>query len=250
MRITMLGTGTSFPDPERVQSGILVETEQTAVLLDAGSGTLHRLTQVGLDFGKLDAVILTHFHVDHCSDLPTLCQTLWLEGFDKALNVYGPPSIRQWAEGLFTDAYPYLHDKIDIRFNELESRRIVLGNLQLENTPTCHGTMETRALRLEDGSISLVYSSDTSPCDGVIRLAEDVDLLIHECNWLDGEHPKDVHSSPSEVAEVVEAASPFKTLLTHVSPEVVAKEKQVVGIVARNVGTSVEMARDLMTLDL
>ena len=250
MKITMLGTGTSFPDPDRVQSGILVETEETTVLLDVGSGTLHRLTQVGLDFRRLDAVVLTHFHVDHCSDFPTLCQTLWLEGFQKPLSVYGPPPIFLWAGGLLTDSYPYLQDKVDIRFNELESRRVVLGDLRIENTPTCHGTMETRALRLDDGSASLVYSSDTSPCEGVIRLAQDVDLLIHECNWLDGEHPKNVHSSPSEVARIVKAASPTRALLTHVSPEVVAKEKEVVETVARSVGTSVEMGRDLLTLDL
>jgi ribonuclease BN (tRNA processing enzyme) len=250
MKITMLGTGTSFPDPDRVQSGILVETEETTVLLDVGSGTLHRLTQVGLDFRKLDAVVLTHFHVDHCSDFPTLCQTLWLEGFEKSLSVHGPPPIFQWARGLLTDSYPYLQDKVDIRFNELESRGIVLGDLRIENTPTCHGTMETRALRLDDGGASLVYSSDTSPCEGVVRLAQNVNLLIHECNWLDGEHPKNVHSSPSEVARIVKAASPTRALLTHVSPEVVAKENEVVEIVAESAGTSVEMARDLLTLDL
>jgi ribonuclease BN (tRNA processing enzyme) len=97
---------------------------------------------------------------------------------------------------------------------------------------------------------SIVYSSDTAPCREVIELATGADVLIHECNWLDGDHPKGVHTSPSELAEIVERAEPGKVVITHISPEVVAKEKQVKATIGRRTKAEVILAQDLMTLSL
>ena len=81
-------------------------------------------------------------------------------------------------------------------------------------------------------------------------LATGADVLIHECNWLDGDHPGGVHTSPSELAEIVELAEPRKVVITHVSPEVVAKEEEVLATVGRRTNAEVMLARDLMTIAL
>ncbi|MFX1331535.1 MAG: MBL fold metallo-hydrolase [Promethearchaeota archaeon] len=249
MKVRLLGTGTSLPDPNRVQSGVLIEADETALLLDIGSGVLQRLTQTDLDLTSISHVFISHFHIDHCSDFLPLCQTLWLLGYDKTLELYAPPRMREWSRGVYDIAFPYLREKILVEKRLLWDNDVVhLGPVVVSMSPTTHGTIESRAFRVEHNGKSVVYSSDTAPCPEVVDLATGVDVLIHECNWLDGDHPNGVHTSPSELAEIVEFTEPRKVVITHVSPEVVAKEKQVLATVGRSTNAEVMLARDLMTI--
>jgi len=251
MKITMLGTGTSYPDPDRVQSGILIEIEDESILFDIGPGVFHRLTQLGVDLSSISSIFLSHFHIDHCSDFLMLCQNLWLSGHDKPLNIYGPPSIRQWFRGIFDIAFPYARDRLIINVAVLKEHEAVqVGEATISNAPTVHGTMETRALKIEWRDRSFVYSSDTAPCRDVIDLAKGADVLVHECNWLDGPNPEGVHTTPSELAQIVEEASPKKLVLTHVSPEVVDKKDKVLEIISRRTNAEVVMGEDLMSFEI
>jgi ribonuclease BN (tRNA processing enzyme) len=251
MKVRLLGTGTSLPDPKRVQSGVLVEADGTALLLDIGSGVLQRLTQTSVDLTSINHVFISHFHIDHCSDFLSFCQTLWLLGYDKTLELYAPPRMRDWSRGMYDIAFPYLREKLLVEKRVLQENEVVhLGPVVVSTSPTTHSTLESRAFRVEHQGKSVVYSSDTAPCPEVVELAAGADVLIHECNWLDGDHPKGVHTSPSELAEIVELTEPRKVVITHVSPEVVAKEKQVLATVGRRTNAKVILARDLMTIAL
>ncbi len=251
MKVTMLGTGTSYPDPDRVQSGILIEIDGESILFDIGPGVFHRLTQLNVDLSSISSIFLSHFHVDHCSDFLMLCQNLWLSGHDKPLNIYGPPSIRQWIRGIFDIAFPYARDRLIINVAVLKEHEAVqVGEATISNVPTVHGNMETRALKIEWRNRSFVYSSDTAPCRDVIDLAKGVDVLVHECNWLDGPNPEGVHTTPSELARIVEEASPKKLVLTHVSPEVVDKKDKVLEIISRRTNAEVIMGEDLMSFEI
>ena len=65
MKITLLGTGVGIPQRERVQSGVLVDTEGSLVLFDCGCGVLGRIYESGHDHKGIDAIVLTHLHLDH-----------------------------------------------------------------------------------------------------------------------------------------------------------------------------------------
>ena len=67
---------------------------------------------------------------------------------------------------------------------------------------------------------------------------------------LDGAHPEGVHTSPSELAQIVEEINPSKIVLTHVSPEVVAIKDKVIEIVSRRTNAEVVLGEDLMEIDL
>ncbi len=251
MKITLLGTGTSFPDPSRVQSGMLIEVEKTKLLLDIGSGVLHRLTQTNVSFKDLAAVFISHFHIDHCSDFHTLVQSLWLSGYAETLNVFAPPSFREWARGTTEIAFPYLLSKLAIKYTELpENAAMQQGPITISFCPTLHSTMDVRAFRVESNGKSVVFSSDTAPCPEILQLAKKCDVLIHECNWLDGAHPEGVHTSPSELTEIVENVEPTKVILNHVSPDVVQQKEKVISIVGRRTNAEVIMGEDLMSFEL
>jgi len=248
MKVTLLGTGTSYPDPERVQSGILIEIDGENILFDIGAGVYNRLVQAGKDLKSISTVFLTHFHIDHCSDFLMLCQNLWLTGHDEPLNIYGPPMIKQWYRGLFDIAYTYARDRLIINVGVLKEKEAVqVGEATISNVPTIHGNMETRALRLEWRGNAITYSSDTAPCREVIDLAKGTDVLIHECNWLDGPNPEGVHTTPSQLSEIVEEIAPKKVILTHVSPEVVNDSTKVIEIVGRRTDAEILLGKDLMS---
>ena len=110
--------------------------------------------------------------------------------------------------------------------------------------------MDTRALKLEMDDKRFVYSSDTAPCKDVINLAKGADVLIHECNWLDGQHPEGVHTTPSQLTEILEESQPHKVILTHVSPEVVQSADKVLDIVRRRTDAEVFLGKDLMSFTI
>ncbi|MGY5873847.1 MAG: MBL fold metallo-hydrolase [Candidatus Thorarchaeota archaeon] len=251
MKVTMLGTGTTYPDPDRVQSGILIELDEESILFDIGAGVYHRLTQAGVDLESISTIFISHFHIDHCSDFLMLCQNLWLSGREKPLSIYGPPAIKSWYRGLFEIAFPYARDRLMINVGVLkEDEAVQVGAATISNVPTVHGTMETRALKIEWRGKLLVYSSDTAPCRDVIDLAKDADVLIHECNWLDGPNPEGVHTTPSQLAQIVEEAEPKKAILTHVSPDVASNRDKVIQIISRRTSAEVMMGEDLMSFKI
>ena len=247
MKVTLLGTGTSTPDPKRVQAGILIELQHNRILFDIGPGTYYRMNQLGFDLGTISSIFITHFHVDHCSDFVMLCQSLWLRGHDKQLNVYGPPFIETWWRGIFETSYPYANNRFPLKSNVLhENKAVDIQEGTVINVPTRHSTIDTRALRIEAEGKSIVYSADTAPCSEIINLARGADLLIHECNWLDGTHPEGIHTSPSQLAEIVEEAQPKTVVLTHVTPEIVENKNKVIEIVKGNSKATVILGEDLM----
>ncbi len=251
MKITLLGTGTSLPDTKRVQSGILIEQGDKSFLFDIGSGVLHRFVETGTDVKSLDSVFISHFHIDHSSDFMTLYQTLWLSAYDKTLHLYAPPPAREWFRTLNEVVFPYLRGKVNVEVTELRERDTVkTGLFTVLCRKTLHGTVDSRAFRVEQGGRSLVISGDTAPCKEVIELATGADVLIHECNWLDGRHTEGVHTSPSQLADVVKKAQPKKLILVHVFPEVVFNIDKVIATVSAGQGTEVVLGEDMMTFNL
>ncbi len=107
--LTVLGCDGSWPGPGGAGSGYLVRADHTSVLLDAGPGTFANLCRWG-DPALVAAVVLTHEHPDHWTDLESYAT--WAgygpgrERFRDAggggLTVYAPPGLRRWSH--FADA--------------------------------------------------------------------------------------------------------------------------------------------------
>ncbi|MHA2190965.1 MAG: MBL fold metallo-hydrolase [Candidatus Thorarchaeota archaeon] len=251
MRVTLLGTGSSEAGAERVQSGVMVEAEGETFLFDIGSGVLHRLLQTGVEFTSINSVFITHFHIDHCSDFLPLYQRLWLKGYKKTLGFYGPPTMKEWLRGIHDVTFPYLRGKVILNPYYLsETEALQVGPLSISTCPTLHGTNDTRAFRIEHKGESVVYTGDTAPCREVVELAKGTDVLIHECNWLDGKHPKGVHTSPSELTRIVEEIVPKKVFLVHLSPEIIQNKEKVIATVSRRTDAEVFLGEDLFVIEM
>ncbi|HKE97555.1 MAG TPA: MBL fold metallo-hydrolase [Actinomycetes bacterium] len=227
MRLTVLGSCGTYVDAGRACSGYLLEAPEAGprparVWVDAGSGSLANLMRhAGLD--TLDAIWLSHLHIDHCTDLPVAYFALRYGdvGRSRPLPVYGPPG---WAEHmaafLTSDTFngpPSMADRFDLR--ELrDGQRVRVGALTLTAVATQH-SVETYGVRASAGGVTIGYSADSGPCDALGRLAADADLFVCEAAWLErpqGAEP--IHCSPAEAGTWASRAGARRLVLTHLRP--------------------------------
>src|SRR5438132_7258186 len=75
MKLVVLGSGTSVPHPQRASAAFWLETKNGSVLLDCSGDAAHRMAAENLDWPNLDAIWISHLHLDHCGGLPN-----WLFG--------------------------------------------------------------------------------------------------------------------------------------------------------------------------
>src|SRR3954454_14867570 len=69
VRLTVVGSSPAWPNPGGAQSGYLIEAHDGRLLLDCGPGVLPRLRELDGGWPRLDAIVITHFHLDHWGDL-------------------------------------------------------------------------------------------------------------------------------------------------------------------------------------
>src|SRR5919112_3990596 len=99
MKLVVLGSGTSVPHPQRASSAHWLETTRGTILLDVSAAAVHRMAQENLDWVNLDAVWVSHFHLDHVGGLaPLLFGTKHApqtKGRCKPLLIYGGGGLAQ-----------------------------------------------------------------------------------------------------------------------------------------------------------
>ena len=100
MRLTLLGTGSALLSPTRFPTGAIVQHAESTLHVDCGSGMTHRLAQSAIDYRDVDTVLLTHTHLDHVADLPTLAKARLIDGHE-TFTIVGPQGTRNICDALF-----------------------------------------------------------------------------------------------------------------------------------------------------
>lgn len=222
MEVTILGSGASLLSPDRVSSGLMVETAGNPLLFDLGAGVLHRLSCSLEDITKIEHIFISHLHVDHISDIVALIQSLWLSGYDKMLNVYGPSQIQKMAV-LLAEIFPYLKGKVKMKYHQLEPGFLAkVKEWTVLAFPVDHGDIEAYGFHIEAEGKRVVYSGDTRPCKEMIKHAKGADLLIHECSMPDrmkGEMVAATHTTPGDLGKLAAEANVKALVLVHMYPE-------------------------------
>jgi ribonuclease BN (tRNA processing enzyme) len=98
-----------------------------------------------------------------------------------------------------------------------------LGPLTVRTSPNDHGGMPNFAVRVDaPGAQSLVYSSDTRPCDAVVALARGADTLVHDSTYSERHKSRaggHAHSTAAEAGGVAARAGVRRLILTHIGAE-------------------------------
>ncbi|TET39040.1 MAG: MBL fold metallo-hydrolase [Planctomycetota bacterium] len=240
MRITFIGTGGAIPDANRAPSALLVEDGDAKMLVDCGSGTLHRLLDYGVTHRDLTYILITHFHVDHSLDIPALFQAMAVDRpREKPITLIGPLGFYEFLKNLLKSLglLKYLHgEKVQLLeigpdataevINDTDNmkRVIELGSHVLSKPPfmitaaNVKHNPESTAYRIVDSTgKTLAVSGDSGPCDGLVEISKKADLFVLECSLPD-DYEMEMHMTPSTAAETVERANPKKVALTHFYP--------------------------------
>lgn len=240
LAITLLGTGSPLPDPHRAGPSTLVSAGDTHLLVDAGRGVLMRLAAAGVGAGQLHAVLLTHLHSDHITDLGDVITTRWITTFTRTpLTIVGPPGTRDVVERLLGSLGPDIsyrlahHEDLDhpppIEVVEVADGAVPVDlGVALTCAPTDHRPVDpTIGFRIDHDGASVVLAGDTVPCPGLDRLCAGADALVHTAIRADVVQaiglPRmldilDYHSSVEQAAATAERNGVGTLVLTHYVP--------------------------------
>jgi ribonuclease BN (tRNA processing enzyme) len=246
VRFTALGTGTISLSASRSCSGYLLETPDVRLLVDCGSGITRRLAELGAAWQTITHVAITHFHIDHHGDLPSLIFA-WKYGFlpprSAPVDIMGPPGTADlfarlaaaYGEWVTAPGFP-----LTIREIGAADAFSLPGGLRLTCHPVPH-TPESVAYSMERGGRRIVYTGDTGPSEALGVWARGCDLLVCECSLPVGMHIPE-HLTPEQCGELAAVAAPKHLALTHFYPPV--EQVDVRALVGARFAGPVTLARD------
>lgn len=240
LSITLLGTGSPMPDPHRAGPATLVTGAGDHFLIDAGRGVLMRLAAAGVPAGQLRAVLLTHLHSDHITDLNDVITTRWVMTFEPTpLTIVGPVGTRAVVDHILASLASDIscriahHSDLDypppVEVIEVTEGPIDLGGqVAVRCAPTDHKPVEPSVgFRLDFEGASVVAAGDTVPCTGLDQLCAGAQALVHTVIRKDiietipiqrMADTLDYHSSPAEAAQTAGRAGVGTLVLTHYVP--------------------------------
>ena len=245
MRLTTLGTGAASPST-RVNAGHLVEAGAVTLLMDCGSGVVHRMGAIGANWLGITHLAITHFHPDHTLDLTTLVFA-WKYGTLPArtapLTILGPVGLSALIDefsALYGDTVRAPGFPVTVR-ELVPGERVDLGDgVTLEPHKVPH-TAESVAYSVERGGARLVYTGDTGFDTVVAEWARGSDVLLTECS-LPEQLAVPSHLTPAQVGVMAEVAEPGRLVLTHFYPPVL--EDDIAEIISLRYSGEVVLATD------
>jgi ribonuclease BN (tRNA processing enzyme) len=214
MQVTIVGWAGSFPGPDSPASCYLIEADGFRLVVDLGNGALGELQRYTA-LSEVDAICLSHLHADHCMDMLgySIFQNYHPEAPQPRIRVYGPAgsadrldlALGSHSKGM-TDAF---------QFAALAPGPIEIGPLRITTARMRH-PVETYGFRIEHAGQVVAYSADTGPCDELVTLARDADVLLAEASFTEGPgQPADLHLTARQAAEHATRAGAGELVLTH-----------------------------------
>ena len=273
IEIILTGTGSPMVDPNRAGPSTLVIAGGQTFLVDCGRGVLMRAAAVGVGAANLTAVLLTHLHSDHITDLSDVITTRWINSFGPApLPIIGPPGTRAVVEATLAALAPDISYRIghhaditappEVTVHEYAAGQVWdSGGVVITAAPTDHRPVEpTIAFRIEFGGASVVLAGDSVPCDSLDELARGANALVHTVIRKDlveqvpVQRLKDIldyHSSVEQAAATATRAGVDTLVLTHYVPPLAAgQEDQWRALAAEEFSGRVELGDDLLRVSV
>lgn len=258
VHVFTLGTGAPQTGTHRMPAANAVIVNDAFIVVDAGEGASRTIGDLNIPLGRLQTILITHFHSDHIAGLGQLLNQSWNAGRQHTVHIYGPSGIEDIMTGLkhiykwdieyrtatvveHNDPARALGIVHTFHFREEENSVPVLEEDGVTVTAfrVDHGHVEPACgYRVEYQNRSVVFSGDTKVSDLVVDAAQGADLLIHEAiNYRMMDNAASVleqsgmtaeadraravkfyHADTLALAEIAQRAEVGKLVLTHLIP--------------------------------
>lgn len=214
MRLTILGNNGPFPAPGGATSGYLLQSGSIRLCFDLGSGTLSRLTGLTPP-EELNALLLSHWHYDHCADVLPLIFRLEACA-EQPLHLYAPvdeaspvrKAVQACKKIVLHDVQP--------------GDSLSLGNVKFQVTVhAARHPVPAVMYRVSDGVRTFCYTGDTNAVEGLTDFAAQADFLLAdglftESAWTEGKP----HLSAAMAARLARDADVRRVVITHLNPTI------------------------------
>ena len=215
MRLTVLGSSGTAPQLGNPASGYLIQADSTNLWMDAGPGTYMALL-AQLDPAQLDAVLLSHMHPDHCTDLFSLGHEFaYVRRSPARIPVLCPDGSAERIAGFLGGAHDHaIFDTLTI--TEVQpGERFSFGPVTV-TAQAAHHSVPALAYRIEDSGGSLGYTGDTGPSELIEEHFVDVDTLLAEASLQERSDPYPFHMTAQQAGEMASGVGAGSLLLTHI----------------------------------
>jgi ribonuclease BN (tRNA processing enzyme) len=220
VKLKVIGCSPAWPNPGGAQSGYLVEGPPGRVLLDCGAGVLAKLRELE-DWPRIDAICLTHFHLDHWGDVIPWVWALWFGPASEQPRpeLWVPPGgdrlLCEIGERLGT---PDMFEQAFTVKEYEEEKDFETAGFRITPRRVLHYDLRAFGFRVSCNGKTLAYSGDSGPSSQLAELARDADLFLCEATLLDtntSEGGPRGHLSASEANSAFEESGAKRLLLTH-----------------------------------
>ena len=248
MKVTLLGTGSPIPDASRAGPSTLVQASGQHIVVDCGRGCVMRMTAAGIFPPFLSAVLLTHLHSDHISDLNDIVTSRWIMSPQPIVTrIYGPVGTQKVVAGLRTmlelDAQYRNDHHADLRSGpgmQIEVHEVSpgdefsVGEVRVKVGRTDHQPVQpTIGYRFEAEGKVAALAGDTVPCAELDALCDGADIYVQTVlrpdlvemmkQMLPAQAPRlhdilDYHSSVEDAGQTAARARVKTLMLTHYVP--------------------------------
>ncbi len=255
-QLTVLGSSSGMPSPSRFCSSVFVQTEDFNFLLDCGEGTSFSLLRNKIDPHLIDAVFISHAHIDHLGGLFLLIQMMHLLRSRIPLRVFLPDETIEGVRNFLNTCYlfpakisfnlqliPVADDFVfENRWTSLKAypNRHLAGNQPMIAELNLPHWMQSYSYGLDIGDKKIVYSGDLESSDDLVGIIDDADLLITEC----------LHPQLEKLIPLIIRSRVKSTVFTHIPAEMEDKLVETKNLAGKIGLENLVMAYDGLTIKL
>ena len=227
MRIqwTILGSAAGGGSAERACTGYALSIEDDIIVFDCGGGVVSSFLRSGFDSSDVKAIIISHTHPDHITDLPLLVQNMYLAKREEPLEIYLPPEAINQIRNYFNTCYLFEEKfPFEFRFLPIESNIELLNSrIHIESIPNNHlkgnagvirqagllNNMECFSFLIKANNKNILYTADILSIDDVKNYLDNLDLLVIET----------AHIDVYQLGELLKTKSVGEVILSHLVDE-------------------------------
>ena len=231
LKITFAGCGDAFGSGGRFNTCILVEAPDICFAIDFGASSLIALNALGIPHNKIDLILLTHLHGDHCGGVSSLLLDAMLGARrDTPLTIAGPKDtaahLPKVQEALFPGSMG-MTPKFEVETIGMEvlTPHEIRG-LGVTTYPAIHTQASNpTSIRVEVAGKVIAYTGDSAWTKHMPELARGADLFISECYFFKKSVP--FHMNYPDLKEHRDELQAKRMVLTHLGPEMLERRHEI-----------------------